>query len=374
MLCDPKALERIAAAADLGLDHQPPRQAADWLRLGGQLGLEGLVPALVQADRLQADRSVLRQAVGQAMAAEAEQAPLLQAALDGLQALARAGISAVPLKGPLLAARLYPQPLVRRSSDVDLLVARRDLQPALGVLQRLGYVDSSPAKNTADLRHHHHITLVGPARVALELHFNALHAFGAIMPGEELLQGAQMATVALPHGQWTGLLLDPADELLYLAGHAAAHNFERPLWTLDIGLLAAQTRAIDWPALWLRAQRWHLQRPIVQALRTAARQLGDQELLAQLPPATAWERNLELARDRLRPMPRKSIRRYALDRACLLAGCQDPWRATWLAQYTWLRALGDLGERAGLQLPASWPPLPPLPPELGRRKLRESKA
>lgn len=369
-----EVLQRIAAAPDLALEHRRPQSASDWLQVGAQLGLEGLVVALAEVDRLAVDRPLLRQAVGQALTAEAEQARLRRAALTSLQALADAGIAAVPLKGPLLAARLYPAPLVRRSTDVDLLVARRDLPAALAVLGQLGYRDPTPAKNVADLRHHHHLTLLGPAQVPLELHFDALHAFGAVMPGDELLQAAQTATVTLPQGTWTGLLLDPADELLYLAGHAAAHNFERPLWTLDIGLLAAQIGELDWPAMWLRAQRWHLQRPIVHALRTAARQLGDRGLEDQLPAASAWERTLERARDRLRPMPHKSVRRFALHSACLVAGCQDPWRATWLAQYTWLRALGTLGQQAGLAIPASWPPLPPRPPELGRRKLRETKA
>jgi hypothetical protein len=251
--------------------------------------------------------------------------------------------------------------LVRRSSDVDVLVAADDLPRALAVLRQLGYASPDAAHRAAEMRHHHHLLLTAAGKAAVELHFDALHGFGTILPGAALLQRACPAHIQRAGASWQGLLLQPTDELLYLAAHAAAHNFERPLWTLDVALLAGHP-AIDWTVLWQRARRWHVLHAVVYALRTAARQLAGCDWVVHLPPVTRWELALHRARTRLRPMPRKSLRRFALDRACLLATCDDPWRAAWLAQYTGLRALGTAAERIGWPPPRGWPPLPPRPP------------
>lgn len=355
------ALARLAAAADPALQGARPRDLGGWLQVSTQLGLEGLVPAGVDAGTWPADPAVMPAAVARMMVAEAEQAAIAQTCDDVLAVLAHAGIAAVPLKGPLLAARLYPPPLVRRSTDVDILIASRDLAVARRALAELGYAVRDEGHGAAELRHHHHLLLCAQGRAAVELHFDALHAFGTILPGGELVERARRAEVSRRTGPWRGLLLDPTDELLYLAVHAAAHNFERPLWSLDVGLFAAQA-AVDWDALWHRARTWHLYPPLVYALRTAARQLGDASLAARLPPESRWEAALHRARQRLRPMPHKTLRRFALDRACLVASCDGPWRAAWLAQYTALRTLGTAATRWGVGVPQAWPPWPPQPP------------
>jgi hypothetical protein len=63
-----------------------------------------------------------------------------RAAIAALEALEAAGVTAVLLKGPALARRLYRDGEARGYEDVDLLIPRRDLDPAGKALQELGYV------------------------------------------------------------------------------------------------------------------------------------------------------------------------------------------------------------------------------------------
>jgi hypothetical protein len=66
---------------------------------------------------------------------------LMQAGLTHnlLRSLEAAGVRAVSLKGPLLAQRIYGDPAVRPSGDIDLWVAPADFARALGVLAEAGY-------------------------------------------------------------------------------------------------------------------------------------------------------------------------------------------------------------------------------------------
>ena len=56
-----------------------------------------------------------------------------------LDAFAAHGIAVVPLKGPAMAESLYPGPELRPSSDLDLLVRKRDIEGAVSVLAQEGY-------------------------------------------------------------------------------------------------------------------------------------------------------------------------------------------------------------------------------------------
>ena len=59
--------------------------------------------------------------------------------LDVLDILHAAGVAALPLKGPVLAAALYPDSALRPFSDLDILVRRPQVPAALQALARNGY-------------------------------------------------------------------------------------------------------------------------------------------------------------------------------------------------------------------------------------------
>ncbi len=87
-----------------------------------------LVPAAVSEKLRNEARSVARRNL------------YLNQELHGLfEALATAGVEAICLKGPILAATAYPSPALRRYSDLDVLVRRKDVRKAMAVLADRSY-------------------------------------------------------------------------------------------------------------------------------------------------------------------------------------------------------------------------------------------
>lgn len=145
------------------------------------------------------------------------------------EALSAANLSAVALKGVLLAERLYPRPPARATSDIDLLVAEDDLERAAGALSLVGYHGFDGPNEERFRREHHHLHFAHPHAPPLELHFHAYRGFGSILRSEPLI-GRSRA-----HGDFRAIrVLEPIDELVYLAAHAAAHRFLRITWLFDV--------------------------------------------------------------------------------------------------------------------------------------------
>lgn len=72
----------------------------------------------------------------------------------------------IPLKGSVL-RDYYPEPWMRTSSDIDILVHESDLDRAVGVLTRkLSYINKG--------RSYHDVSLFSPSGVHLELHFDMI--------------------------------------------------------------------------------------------------------------------------------------------------------------------------------------------------------
>jgi len=119
-----------------------------------------------------------------------------------LQVLADAGITAMPLKGPLLAERLHGDPGLRLSHDIDLLVVPDELQLAVAALERVGC--TRPRTGDALPRLHHIFETPGGRPV--ELHWR-IHWY------ESTYATAMLRRAWLRNGV---LVPSPADELLSL--------------------------------------------------------------------------------------------------------------------------------------------------------------
>ena len=92
----------------------------------------------------------------------------LRFALEQLCELFEAeGVDHMPLKGSVI-RRLYPEPWMRTSCDIDILVREEQLERAAElIIEKLGYkMDGG--------RNYHDISLISPAGVHLELHFSLL--------------------------------------------------------------------------------------------------------------------------------------------------------------------------------------------------------
>ncbi len=224
-------------------------------------------PALLRDGEREGVAAVLHAAIrdaGLTLPFEARQAAERQGALDALwraqldrtldealAALDAHAIRVVPLKGPALAERLYPDPSVRPSSDLDLLVAPGDLDRAAAALATLGYQPEAGPADRYHRAHHHHIHLLRAQPPMIELHFRAYAGFGIVVPADALLARAAERRTARGRRIWVPA---PEDEWLYLAVHAAGHAFERLIWLHDLKLLLRRHPDLDWTAVADRAR------------------------------------------------------------------------------------------------------------------------
>jgi hypothetical protein len=207
-----------------------------------------------------------------------------QRSREYLHALSAAGISPVVLKGRALAERLWPRPWMRPPGDLDLLLDDKALAPAVRALVHLGL---RPRGGDAPGRWRPTLAGVDLAPTTTEdgvdLHTRLFRAVGSGIDTAEILSRAR-------ESEFLGVrvrLLDPADEVLYLLVHAAAHGTVHPKWLLDLHIAAIAYT----PDVWLTAAERALASRTSRAFWAATRLLSGE---ARVP--------LEIAR-RLRPPP-----------------------------------------------------------------------
>ena len=171
-----------------------------------------------------------------------------------VDALAAAGVPAIPYKGPVLAAVAYGSIADRRAGDLDLLIDPRDLSAAKAALDREGFRPIVPLvgwqERTLVRSAHPYGFVWDRENVVVELHWSvsprSLSAGlgGALPPGrlaEVVLAGTTFRTL-------------PADVLLLaLCVHGAKHVWGRLSWIVDIAELIACRPALDWAAVLARA-------------------------------------------------------------------------------------------------------------------------
>jgi hypothetical protein len=242
----------------------------DEARLHGLTGLlrYELAHAGVTLPKAESER-LAREALGHAGGTLRTKALLARA----LGALEDVNVHPVVLKGYPLGARLYPEPLLRPTTDVDLLVEDEQVPRASAALRALGLKSLDAPAEAYHRLHHHHVTF-GGEQGAVELHFRLLTGFGAALAAEEALARAQPFDL---EGR-TVHVLAPDDEVLYLAVHAANHLFSRLAWLYDVKLLLGQS-PVDWDQVVARARAAGLQGPAGVAFHLLRRALA-----AEVPP------------------------------------------------------------------------------------------
>jgi len=130
---------------------------------------------------------------------------------EALRALQSVNVRAVALKGPVLGERFYPDPRVRSSADLDLLVAPEDLGKAAGALKTIGFGIAKETEARFLRRYHYHVILRRSCPPVIELHFRLSDGFGVEIAAEEFLSRATLHRTAL--GAVTHIL-SPEDEML----------------------------------------------------------------------------------------------------------------------------------------------------------------
>lgn len=214
---------------------------------------------------------VLRRVEQQLAFERLAQSRLLAALDEALLTLHAAGVHAAALKGPVLAERIYPDPTLRLSTDLDLLVAPADLDRSTAALEAIGYQAETGDAERYSRKHHHHIHLSRPHTPWLELHFRPFTGFGIVIESEEFLSRA------LPYTTARGpivLVLSPEDECFYLCIHTARHQFRRLSWLYELKLFLRRYPNLDWPAVVDRARTFRVVTVLSFTLEILRQRLG----------------------------------------------------------------------------------------------------
>ena len=196
------------------------------LREAGWPGVPASVRARVEAAEIQCTRKTL----------------VLLSLLAGVTDRAQSrGIRVLALKGPALSRKLYDDPIIRESFDLDILVHPNDVTAMAEVLAAEGILPDfeGPALSplqTARLRHYnkHDAFRDRVSGTVVECHYSLDHNPWRLHIGfDELWNRHQTVAVA---GQRIAIPGD-SDLIQFLCAHAARHIWDRWKWLGDFAAL-----------------------------------------------------------------------------------------------------------------------------------------
>jgi len=184
------------------------------------------------------------------------------------------GISAIPLKGPVLAETAYGDPTLRQFADLDILVSRADLEKVRELLVAGGYrlLQALTAKQERlHLKHSMEFTFENSRRTMLDVHwrFVADYLGGGLDPEEALARRAPLQILGK-----TVYTLHPEDNLLLLCQHGTFHSWATLSTVSDVAHLIHSQNNWDWPRLLQRAKDSGLRRQALLGLSLARELLG----------------------------------------------------------------------------------------------------
>lgn len=176
---------------------------------------------------------------------------LTQELLHILRVLKENSISAIPLKGPSLAALAYGDLALRQYLDLDILLQQRDMEKAVEVLTNDRYklrLSLTPRQLQDELRseHQHHLELSGAdGRVLIELHWQLMPERFFFTPDLDPMWNRH---VQRTFAGATVNSLSVEDLVIFLCVHGWKHHWSQLSWIADLAGLVRNT-AIDWPRL-----------------------------------------------------------------------------------------------------------------------------
>lgn len=247
-----------------------------------------------------------------------------------LDTLNDSNIPAMPFKGPVLGVLAHANAGVRPSRDLDVLVRRADMGPAVSALAALGYrlSDSlSPRITEACFESYGQDILSAEGRYPVEPHWAfAPRALAVDLDLDGLWSRAQPLNLA---GR-SVLTLSLEDSLLTACLHGGKEKWWRLLWVADVAAFIHRHPALDWTAVMERAQASGMRRLLLLGLAMA------RDLFSSVMPPY-----VERAIDE----DRRCLELVQMSRRHLFAPDQDVGSVHHLSRYHW-RARERLGDRA----------------------------
>lgn len=184
------------------------------------------------------------------------------------RALEEAKIPVLLLKGPALARTVYPDPALRHSSDIDLLVKPEDVLKCEPVFSQLGYTCPEHTFHFAAQDRHHQVFFPSGNGSHVELHWVADSSFHMFSPG--WLKNAFDRKIQVTAEDLSFYTLHPVDHLTILAHHHVfMHQSLRLDWIYDIALLKDTLTANDWADIRSSCVSNHIRIPLELALKVS---------------------------------------------------------------------------------------------------------
>ena len=276
------------------------------------------------------------------------------------EALASAGIAFIALKGSALAVSTFPDPVLRHSHDIDVLIDQRDLDRAATVLHAAGFAAPRAPQPPAGQS----LRLADRAGVPVELHTRLYR-----LPYYDTAQrGIWERAVRCEIAGSRVHIPSTADHLVYVIGQASCCASRDALkWVADAWFLIQQP-TLDWTIV---VEDGRLALPLAVLLGVLAEQFA-----APVPPAVLERLSAAAA------ATDRSAQQIAITglRAGRRGRLRDLFRAipTWRARLTlmrWLLAPSPTALRLGepLRYPRAWPAYYLLrPPAYVARRIRRS--
>jgi hypothetical protein len=198
-----------------------------------------------------------------------------------------AGIPVLLVKGPALARTVYPDPALRHSSDIDLLIRPEDFLQCEKIMETLGY--SCPARTFHLSRYafHHQAFLSGNNRVMVEVHWMADYGFGYFP--KNWLNNSMERKIHVQSDDLAFDTLHPLDHLQFLVFHnVIQHNHRRLDWIMDVARLVQEfSTPEDWESVKAISVTHHIRVPVEIAIKEALLWSGN-TLPASIGDFSTW--------------------------------------------------------------------------------------
>lgn len=202
-----------------------------------------------------------------------------------LESFRAADLPLIVLRGVMMSEKVFGNPALRTSNDIDILIRRRDLPRIKETVHPLGFVqDPRSLDDEFYERHHLHLPYLKRERlVLLEIHWSYDHKYTPFnIDTEATFHSAR----TIDYQGMEALELGPEDLLVMLCLHAFKHSCSikythgRPeaeemvlsdgalMQFLDLQYGIEYVRPdIDWELMRARVVDWNLQVPVLAALR-----------------------------------------------------------------------------------------------------------
>lgn len=255
--------------------------------------------------------------------------------VDAIRQVEEAGIPCILLKGAALGVLGYDDLSYRTFADGDILVAKRDLIAATGVLKASGFEPLFRADDAALLIANGHALESVKNGQKVELHWTLFSThLGLDLVVDDLWSSALSIEIA---GR-SIRTLDRGSLFFFLCGHGAKHEWERFRWICDIAQLADRLTDADIVRVHDLARRHHAERIVLLAIELAQSLVGsDMTRLRSRPRGDAVA---------LAPAVTRAMLHYE-DLANRPASTgPDDFRSRLRALYYWIRMRERLRDRA----------------------------